>query len=310
LAETAAAGVYGEWSGEIAPAPAGAVQLAPTVPGSAALEELPQGALTDIAILAPAGTAERRYTLALSLQALRPGGGLLALAPKPRGGARLRAELEAFGCTVTEEARRHHRVCRVEARPALLKALDEAIEGGAPRLVPAIGLWSQPGVFSWDRVDPGSALLARHVPASTGRPSLAGRGADLGCGIGVLARAVLSSRDVIALTLVDHDRRAIGCARRNVDDPRVAFQWADVRGLDLAGLDFVVMNPPFHAGGTEDQGLGREFIRAAARMLRKGGLCRLVANRHLAYEAVLRETFKQVTPLEEAGGFKVYEARR
>jgi 16S rRNA (guanine1207-N2)-methyltransferase len=61
---------------------------------------------------------------------------------------------------------------------------------------------------------------------------------------------------------------------------------------------------------TEDQGLGREFIRAAARMLRKGGLCRLVANRHLAYEVVLRETFKQVTPLEEAGGFKVYEARR
>jgi 16S rRNA (guanine1207-N2)-methyltransferase len=80
---------------------------------------------------------------------------------------------------------------------------------------------------------------------------------------------------------------------------------------DLAALDFVVMNPPFHDGGVEDRALGQAFIRAAHRMLRPGGALWLVANRGLPYEAVLAELFgARVTPRGEAGGYKVLEARR
>ena len=35
----------------------------------------------------------------------------------------------------------------------------------------------------------------------------------------------------------------------------------------LQDLDFVVMNPPFHDGGTEDRSLGEAFIRRAAAVL-------------------------------------------
>src|SRR5205814_9151177 len=108
-------------------------------------------------------------------------GGLIALAPKTKGGSRLGAELRQFGCMPREEARRHHRICRTE-RPAEPIGLDEAMTAGAPRIVPALGLWSQPGVFSWDRLDPGTALLLDRAAG------LAGRGADLGCGVGVLAK--------------------------------------------------------------------------------------------------------------------------
>ena len=54
---------------------------------------------------------------------------------------------------------------------------------------------------------------------------------------------------------------------------------AMVEGVE--GLDFVVMNPPFHDGGAEDKALGVAFIEAAARMLARRGACWLVANRHL-----------------------------
>lgn len=254
-------------------------------------------------MLAPPGTIERRCAMALALRALGEGAPLTVLAPKDKGGSRLRKELEAFGCAVGEEARRHHRIC-MTVRPAAPAGLDEAIATGAPRLVEPLGLWSQPGVFAWDRIDPGSALLMQHLPP------LAGRGADLGCGIGVLARAVLAVPAVTELTLVDLDRRAVDAARRNIADPRARFLWADLRhpAASLAGLDFIVTNPPFHDGGAEDRALGQAFVRRAANLLRRGGRLLLVANRHLPYEAVLKASFRSVALKVEAGGYKVYEA--
>jgi 16S rRNA (guanine1207-N2)-methyltransferase len=296
-------GVYGAPPLELARSAADAVQLSPLAPGSEPLERLDDASLSALTLAAPAGTLERRYVLAQALRVLTPGGRLTALAPKDKGGARIRADLESFGCVVHETAKRHHRIA-VTLRPEAPVGLGVAIEAGGQQRPAALGLWSQPGVFSWDRADPGSALLARAHPA------LSGDGADLGCGVGYLALTVLASPKVTSLALIDIDRRAIEAARRNVADPRVAFAWADVRSADAApsGLDFVVMNPPFHDGAAEDRALGQVFIRRAAQMLRKGGVCWLVANRHLPYEAVLAEVFSRATQRTDAGGFKVYEA--
>ena len=127
----------------------------------------------------------------------------------------------------------------------------------------------------------------------------------------VLALKVLAGAGVSELTLVELDRRAVRAAEHNLDDPRVKVVWGDVRQMDgqLSGLDFVVMNPPFHDGGQEDRALGQAFIRAAASLLRKGGACWLTANRHLPYEAVLQENFRRVDLRAEDGGYKIYEAQ-
>lgn len=305
MPDTARAAVYGFPSLDVVEVPGGAIQVSPLVVGSTDLADLAEGSLDEIVILAPAGVAERRYVLAQALRALRVEGRLTALAPKDRGGLRMNKELAAFGCVVGESAKRHHRIC-VALKPAVPTGLDVALAEGAPRRLDGDGLWTQPGVFSWDRLDPGTALLLKALPP------LAGAGVDLGCGIGVLAHAVLASPKVTRLTLIDLDRRAVEAARRNVDDPRVEVLQADARrGADLAGgLDFVVTNPPFHEGGGEDKSLGQAFIAAAAAMLRKGGVLWIVANRHLPYEAVLNAHFKAVRPVADAGGFKVYEARK
>lgn len=285
--------------------PVGARQVSPLVPGAEPLEAIADASLEVAIVAAPPGTLERNAVLAHALRSLRPGGRLIALAAKDKGGARLRKTLEGFGCSVEDLPKRRHRICHV-VRPEAPIGLAEAIAAGAPRIVAALGLWSWPGVFSWDRLDPGSALLLQHLPP------LAGRGADLGAGIGVLARAVLASPAVTGLTLADIDRRAVEAARRNVVDPRAAFAWADVRRLapPLIELDFVVMNPPFHDAGAEDRDLGAAFITTAAMALRRGGTCWLVANRHLPYEAPLAAAFTRVTLRAEAGGYKVYEAVR
>ncbi|MDB5455807.1 MAG: methyltransferase small [Caulobacter sp.] len=297
--------IYGSPSFAVVDLPGDAVQVSPLSPGSQDLAALPAASLDEIVVLAPPGVVERRYVLAQALTALKPGGRLTALALKDRGGQRLNKELTAFGCVVGESAKRHHRIA-VALRPETLQGVDEALAAGAPQRVTAEQLWSQPGVFSWDRLDPGTALLIKTLP------ELSGIGADFGGGVGWLARPVLASTKVAALTVIDLDRRAVEAARRNLDDPRVRFAWTDVRqaaeGLDK--LDFVVSNPPFHDAGTEDKTLGQGFIAAAAGALRKGGVLWLVANRHLPYEAALAESFSKVRMVVETSGFKVFEARK
>jgi 16S rRNA (guanine1207-N2)-methyltransferase len=295
--------LYGAPLPELAAVCLHAPQLSPLAPGATAIETLGDGALQRLVILAPPGTLERRYVMAHGLRALAHGGDLTVLAPKTRGGSRLAAELTAFGCDVHETARRHHRICRLR-RPPNPAGVEAAITAGAARFDPSLELWTQPGVFSWDRIDPGTTLLL----ASAG--GLAGQGADLGCGLGILSAAVLRDAGATALWCVDIDRRAVEAARRNVTDSLARFLHHDLRlgHPSLAKLDFVIMNPPFHDGGQEDRTLGLAFISAAANMLRPGGVCRLVANIALPYEGRLKAEFTSVVGLAQGGGYKVYEA--
>ena len=297
-------GLYGTPSADVVDLPANAIQFSPLMPGAAELEAVPHGTLASMTMLAPPGTIERRYEIALALQAIVPGGVFTALAPKDQGGSRLRKELEAFGCVVEESARRHHRIA-ICKRPVSLIGIEAAVEEGGPQMV-ADKIWSQPGVFSWDRLDPGTALLLEHLPP------LAGRGADFGCGIGILTGAVLGSPRVERITSIDIDRRAIQAARRNIADPRADFIWADVRALnaELRDLDFIVMNAPFHDTGTEDRALPLQFVKRAAEVLRPNGVCWLVANRHLPYEAAIKALFKRIDLKIENSGYKIYELRK
>jgi 16S rRNA (guanine1207-N2)-methyltransferase len=298
--------VYGSPSAALCVPPANALQVSPLHPGSTDLAGLDGGSVANITMLAPPGTIERRYAIAQALRALQPGGLLTLLAPKDAGGGRLVGDLAGFGIDATAVSKRHHRICTV-LRPPTITGLDEAISAaitaGGPQAIPGSHLWSQPGLFSWDRADPGSLLLLEYLP------KFSGHGADFGCGFGLLTGIILLSPKVIHLTAIDVDGRAIKAVTRNVKPERTTIVWADIRTLTLPPtLDFVVMNPPFHTGGAEDRALGTAFITKAAACLKTGGELWLTANRHLPYEAVLTAQFKTIEPIASANGFKVYKA--
>ncbi len=298
--------VYGAPPAALAPVAPASLQLSPFAIGSTPIDALADASVESLVILAPAGAVERRWVLAHGLRALAANGSLHALALKDRGGARLANELKAFGCApVNASAKAHFRLCRTR-RPAEPARLAAAIAEGALQRHSRLGLWTQPGIFAWDRIDPGSALLL----AQPWRPK--GRGVDMGCGLGVLGQALLASPAIDCLLLVDLDRRALEAAKRNVADRRASFLQHDLRQAvaGLIDIDFAIMNPPFHDRGAEDRPLGRQFVTSAAAMLRKGGVLRLVANVALAYERPLGEAFADVRMLACEGGYKVLEAVR
>nr|WP_216859464.1 class I SAM-dependent methyltransferase [Sulfitobacter aestuariivivens] len=168
------------------------------------------------------------------------------------------------------------------------------------------GFWTAPGVFSSDGVDLASALLAETLPDLMGAHV-----ADLGAGWGYLSAHVLSRPAVEALHVVEAGNMALECARHNVTDDRAKFYWEDVTTWEPPyRMDAVVMNPPFHSGRAAEPQMGQAFVAAAARVLSPNGDLWMVANRHLPYEAELKNRFAHV---EEIGGdarFKLFHASR
>ncbi len=160
------------------------------------------------------------------------------------------------------------------------------------------------GIFSADKIDRGSALLAKTLPQS-----LSGRVADLGAGWGYLSRAILQSPKVSHLTLIEAERRALDCARQNITDERAEFIWGDATDIKLPAFDTIVSNPPFHTSRMGEPALGQAFITSAAGLLKPNGDLWIVANRHLPYEATLSALFREVTELGGDSGFKTLYAR-
>lgn len=297
-------GVYGAISGDLLDVPRDGTQSSPQVPGAFVLSDWPRDSAASFVIHAPPSTIERRTVLAMALRALVPDGRLTAFAANTKGGTRLADELSGFGCVIETSHKRRHQIVTT-SRPATPIGIEDAITAGAPQLLPDIDLWSQPGLFNWDRIDPGSQLLLDHLPI------LSGRGADLGCGIGVLAHAIRRRNPAANITLIDIDSRALAISRRNVTGDAVETLWTDLRtARNLpTDLDFVVTNPPFHDAGDEDKTLGQAFITQAARMLKPGGTLWLTANRHLPYEATLRAHFELIENIADAHGYKIYAAK-
>lgn len=166
------------------------------------------------------------------------------------------------------------------------------------------GFVTAPGMFSHEGPDQGSELLVALVP------QLSGRVADLGAGWGYMAAELLEERPTIAsLDLVEADWASLEAAKVNVHDPRAAFHWADVAAFEPdAPYDAIISNPPFHTGRAADPALGKAFIAAAARMLKRSGQFFMVANRHLPYEDTLKAHFGSGKLLAEIAGYKLYQA--
>ena len=236
---------------------------------------------------------------------LAPGGQLVSAGANDDGAASLEKHVgKAFG--LVDHASKFH--CRVFWLDKGERAPPDYWRGLAGLQPVGAGPWlSQPGVFCWDRVDDGSALLARYLPAD-----IAGTVADFGCGWGYLSRSLLDRcPGVTRLDMIDAEHRAVEAARANVSDPRAKAHWLDlIAERAPTTYDTVICNPPFDAGRAADPALGQGFIEAAARALRPGGHFYMVANRGLPYEPLLKAHFASFETLADNNKFRVSRAFR
>ncbi|AGF74030.1 ribosomal RNA small subunit methyltransferase C [Bartonella australis AUST/NH1] len=167
------------------------------------------------------------------------------------------------------------------------------------------------GMFSHGRIDPGSAMLAAHIPEI-----IFGKTADFGAGWGFLSYAALEkSRNLTAIDLYEADYNSLEAAKRHLKHIKtslsIGFYWHDLINEPITDLyDTIISNPPFHTQQAADVSLGKHFISNAAKYLKPHGSLLLVANRHLPYEILLKKLFRTVFIHEEAHGFKVIEARQ
>lgn len=263
-----------------------------------------------VLLLVPRQREQARALMARALTHLAPGGCILAAAPNSSGARSAQSDLQAL-CGPLSGLSKHK--CRVFWTGPLHGPADADLAaawaaGDAPRPILGGRFHSRPGLFAWDRVDPASALLARHLPED-----LSGAAADLGAGWGFLADALLSCAPGIGrIDLFEAQYEALALARANLQPHagrvRIGVHWHDVTAGLPDRYDVIVSNPPFHQGRADDPALGRAFIASAAAALQPRGQLFLVANRHLPYEAELQARFGRVRVLEQADGFKAFRA--
>jgi len=237
-------------------------------------------------------------------------GGLLLLAAANSHGAKSYEKLLGEVGVVTSASKAKCRLLRLRKSQAIDSGkLVEWRQAAAPQRQAAHGLWSAPGLFSWEHADTGSSLLLEHLPEK-----LAGNGLDLCCGYGFLACRLLARHEEITkLHMLDADRLALAMAGRNVEEfaGKVELHWRDAaREVLPQGVDWIVCNPPFHTGQACDVELGQEIVANGCRSLKPGGSIFIVANRKLPYEAVLERQLREVRILTQVEGYKIMSGVR
>ena len=156
------------------------------------------------------------------------------------------------------------------------------------------------GVFSPDRIDPGTRVLLETAPT----PPNAGNLLDLGCGYGPIALTLARRLPQASVYGVDVNQRAVGLAEENARTAgldNVRFSLADE--LD-PGLTFTAIwsNPPIRIGKTALHDLLLTWLPR----LTPTGRAHLVVQKHLGSDSLQRWLTGQGFPTERIASRSAY----
>lgn len=167
---------------------------------------------------------------------------------------------------------------------------------------------SYPGVFAHGRLDSGTALLL-HALETT---ELNGDVLDFACGAGIIGACIAAHHAGSCVTLLDTSALALKACTETLERNQLEGLVLASDGLSEINdtFDFVVSNPPIHAGARTDNHLGLRLLESVHEHIRPGGKLILVANIHLPYEGWLSARFKRYCELAANNNFKVIAATR
>ncbi len=253
------------------------------------------------------------FALHAAVSVTRPGAPVFVFGAKDEGigstASRLEGLLDEVVSMATGGRCRILRGLRPETPVDLLGRLEDWREV-APLDLP----WGQvdwvryPGTFARAGVDPGTALLLDHLPSLQEGEGAGGdvpRVLDVGAGTGLLAAGVRAARPEAEPWLAEPDAPARAAAAENVPGARFVAVAAWPEG---GPWDHIVSNPPYHQGKAETLQVVRDLIRGARRSLAPEGELRLVIQRRHPVEAELRDAFRRVAAVADAGPYRVWAA--
>jgi 16S rRNA (guanine1207-N2)-methyltransferase len=165
---------------------------------------------------------------------------------------------------------------------------------------------SLPGVFAHGRLDKGSQLLLKALDKL--RPE--GKILDFACGSGIIGSSLLVTAPSSSLTLLDVSALAFEASRKTLDLNGLTAALLPSDGLsELQGrYDWIISNPPFHRGVSNDLEIAKKFFSIAGTFLTENGRIVIVCNQHLPYESWLQNHFDRVERLEANDEFIVIQA--
>ncbi|MEO6997118.1 MAG: methyltransferase [Terracoccus sp.] len=189
------------------------------------------------------------------------------------------------------------------ASPAELRRIRVRLEGRDLELTTARG------VYSSDRLDPGTAVLLAGAPD----PSRTGNLLDIGCGWGPIAIALALRSPEARIWGVEINRRSIELARTNV--AALALDNVTVGEPDDVPSDLrfrtIWSNPPIHVGKPALHGILERWLPR----LTDDGVAHLVVQKHLGSDSLQKWVNQQnwglsCSRLSSAKAFRILEVRR
>jgi len=167
---------------------------------------------------------------------------------------------------------------------------------------------SKPGIFGWDKIDRGSALLAAYLPqfldAYPKRPKSL---LDLGCGYGYLAICGMA-QGFEHIVATDNNAAALLATAENLKSTD-GIHWdviAANAGNQLSEqFDTILCNPPFHSGFAVDGDLSTGFLNNTQRLLKPSGRALFVVNTFIPLEQKAMQYFNHIEVLANNGSFKL-----
>lgn len=270
-----------------------------------------------VVLFLPKSRAELSLRLALALSLAKENGRVILVGEKKEGIAGAVRQLrELLPQSVKIDSARH---CQVWQADTVLPSPDfrlsdwlqwHGVEHGGISLDVA----ALPGIFSDGELDAGTAMLLdtlAEVPPDTGRIL------DFACGAGVIGawwQRLQAEREesVSPVDGVDVQFQALTCARETYDRAGAEGSIIASDGLSTVEGQYqsVVTNPPFHSGIRTDTSVTERFLQGISRHLVKGGELRLVGNRFLPYQGLIRQHVGPVKVLAEDRRFTVWSARK
>ncbi|MCK5883737.1 MAG: methyltransferase [Bacteriovoracaceae bacterium] len=145
-------------------------------------------------------------------------------------------------------------------------------------------------LFSREKLDIGTRFFLENIPKRNYDSIL-----DLGCANGIIGIKAKELNPNAKMVFSDESYMAIQSAVENYSKSYVGeaeFSWTNCfEDGEQEQFDLVLCNPPFHQITTIGDFIALQMFSDAKRILKKGGLLRVIGNSHLRYQHKLKKIF-------------------